>query len=211
MAADEALLRNAAGMALLRNYAWKEPSWSMGCLQPVADLAKQRAEGRPLVRRLTGGGAVSHGPGELTFSLIVPASHPMAAFAHGLEDRYKLIHGTVAAALRDLGIEATLVGPEARAAALGGHCFENPVRGDVVDASGRKLAGGAQRRTREGVLHQGSIACDDPGLAGALAHRFAGWEEGALSTLRTTDLVAEESVGRLVSERYELLEWLERR
>ena len=36
-------------------------------------------------------------------------------------------------------------------------CFQNPVAGDVV-ADGRKLAGGAQRRTKWGMLHQGSIA-----------------------------------------------------
>ncbi|HVM62680.1 MAG TPA: hypothetical protein VMV72_17595 [Verrucomicrobiae bacterium] len=36
-------------------------------------------------------------------------------------------------------------------------CFQKPVQGDVM-ADGRKLAGGAQRRTRWGMLHQGSIA-----------------------------------------------------
>jgi lipoate-protein ligase A len=36
-------------------------------------------------------------------------------------------------------------------------CFQKPVHGDVV-ADGRKLAGGAQRRTKFGMLHQGSIA-----------------------------------------------------
>jgi lipoate-protein ligase A len=35
-------------------------------------------------------------------------------------------------------------------------CFQKPVRGDVV-TDGRKLAGGAQRRTKSGMLHQGSI------------------------------------------------------
>jgi lipoate-protein ligase A len=36
-------------------------------------------------------------------------------------------------------------------------CFQKPVHGDVV-LDGQKLAGGAQRRTRCGMLHQGSIA-----------------------------------------------------
>ena len=36
-------------------------------------------------------------------------------------------------------------------------CFQNPVAGDVI-AGGRKLAGAAQRRTKWGMLHQGSIA-----------------------------------------------------
>ena len=36
-------------------------------------------------------------------------------------------------------------------------CFQKPDRGDVV-VDGRKLAGAAQRRTKWGLLHQGSIA-----------------------------------------------------
>lgn len=38
----------------------------------------------------------------------------------------------------------------------GRECFEAPVMHDVVVA-GRKAAGGAQRRTKRGLLHQGSI------------------------------------------------------
>jgi lipoate-protein ligase A len=40
-------------------------------------------------------------------------------------------------------------------------CFQRPVHGDVV-IDGRKLAGGAQRRAKSGMLHQGSIAAKLP-------------------------------------------------
>jgi lipoate-protein ligase A len=36
------------------------------------------------------------------------------------------------------------------------NCFSNPVRADVM-LDGRKIAGAAQRRTRRGLLQQGSI------------------------------------------------------
>ena len=36
------------------------------------------------------------------------------------------------------------------------NCFANPVRADVM-MDGRKIAGAAQRRTRRGLLQQGSI------------------------------------------------------
>ena len=49
-------------------------------------------------------------------------------------------------------------------------CFANPVRTDVMIDS-RKIAGAAQRRTRAGLLHQGSIQHVD--LANGLAEQFA--------------------------------------
>src|SRR5437667_12195247 len=49
-------------------------------------------------------------------------------------------------------------------------CFANPVRADVL-VDGRKVAGAAQRRTRSGLLHQGSIQRVD--LGAEFAQRFA--------------------------------------
>jgi lipoate-protein ligase A len=49
-------------------------------------------------------------------------------------------------------------------------CFANPVSADVMIDS-RKIAGAAQRRTRAGLLHQGSIQHVD--LGNGLAERFA--------------------------------------
>ena len=49
-------------------------------------------------------------------------------------------------------------------------CFANPVRADVL-SNGRKVAGAAQRRTRHGLLQQGSIQNIDFG--NGLADRFA--------------------------------------
>jgi len=48
-----------------------------------------------------------------------------------------------------------------------GDVFANPVVADVIE-SGRKIAGAAQRRTRGGLLHQGSIQ------RGGLRQAFAG-------------------------------------
>jgi lipoate-protein ligase A len=49
-------------------------------------------------------------------------------------------------------------------------CFANPVRADVM-VDRRKIAGAAQRRTRRGLLHQGSIQGVD--LENGLSERFA--------------------------------------
>jgi len=59
-------------------------------------------------------------------------------------------------------------GPQGRG--YSSHCFANPVRADVI-VNGRKVAGAAQRRTRAGLLHQGSI--QDVDFGNGLAERFA--------------------------------------
>jgi len=41
---------------------------------------------------------------------------------------------------------------------IGAPCFVSPVREDLIhEQSGQKIAGAGQRRTREGIIHQGSI------------------------------------------------------
>ena len=39
----------------------------------------------------------------------------------------------------------------------GAACFSNPVAYDLTNMSGDKVAGAGQRRTRHGLLHQGSL------------------------------------------------------
>jgi lipoate-protein ligase A len=91
-----------------------------------------------------------------------------------------MIHGALAEALVAEGIDARLsLGERQTGAAL---CFHNPVGHDLVDGAGRKLAGAGQRRTKSGLLHQGSVglpcaelACES--RAKQLAMALAGqWE-----------------------------------
>ena len=39
-------------------------------------------------------------------------------------------------------------------------CFVSPSPNDVIANNGAKLAGAAQRRTRKGILHQGSVSLE---------------------------------------------------
>ena len=54
------------------------------------------------------------------------------------------------------GVDPGGIALSKHAAASGYNCFANPVRADVM-MDGRKIAGAAQRRTRRGLLQQGSI------------------------------------------------------
>ncbi len=164
MALDEAIFESADRPAL-RVYTWAGPCATFGYGQSLAGAAG-RANGLPLVRRWTGGGLVPH-DGDWTFSLAVPAGEPAAALRPA--DAYCALHEAVVRALREAGVTAELSPGDAQADP--GACFVAPVRHDVVGGFGDKLCGGAQRRTRRGFLHQGSVRV--PGLPGDFPGRFA--------------------------------------
>jgi lipoate-protein ligase A len=86
-------------------------------------------------------------------------------------------------------------------------CFANPVSADVMIES-RKIAGAAQRRTRAGLLHQGSIQHVE--LGNGLAERFA----SELSNVRSEKLLDKswlERAGKIAAQKYATQNWLQRR
>ena len=161
MAIDEALLETAT-VPTIRFYGWRSPALSFGYFGKFSDVAIHAAE-RDLVRRWTGGGIVFHGE-DLTYSIVIPASDP--AFDESSIAIYERIHRALADALNAMGERAVVaggVGPggvalskHAAISVPGNNCFANPVCADVM-VDGRKVAGAAQRRTRRGLLQQGSI------------------------------------------------------
>ena len=161
MAIDEALLETAV-VPTIRFYRWRSPALSFGYFGKFSDVAIYAAE-RDLVRRWTGGGVVFHGD-DLTYSIVIPASD--AVFDESSIAIYEKIHCALCGALVKTGQRAVVAGgvdpggfsAATRAAvnASGYNCFANPVRADVM-MDGRKIAGAAQRRTRRGLLQQGSI------------------------------------------------------
>ncbi|CAN5531237.1 lipoate--protein ligase family protein [soil metagenome] len=199
MATDEALLEQVT-IPTMRFYGWRRPSLSFGYFGKFADLAAER-EDRDLVRRWTGGGSVLHGE-DLTYSLVTPASESAAAL--GPTTIYAALHGAIRDALRRVGEEAELAA--AAAPKVSDACFANPVRDDVM-LLGRKVAGAAQRRTRGGFLHQGSIQV--PGLNESFRERFA-------AALAPTVQLAEiplsvlKRATELAAEKYRTEEWLNR-
>ena len=159
MAIDEALLETAV-VPSIRFYHWRSPALSFGYFGKFSDVAIYAAE-RDLVRRWTGGGIVFHGD-DLTYSIVIPESDPV--FDESSIAIYEKIHRALCAALVKTGQRAVVaVDPAGFSAATraavnasGYNCFANPVRADVM-MDGRKIAGAAQRRTRRGLLQQGSI------------------------------------------------------
>jgi lipoyl(octanoyl) transferase len=168
MAVDEVLLDWAAHEqgCWLRLYRWTPATLSLGYFQPDSGRAEHPASRNcPVVRRLTGGGAILHDD-ELTYSLVIPAGHPLAAHRDRL---YQAVHLALADALAEMGVKAGLwpafrpgEGPEPFL------CFQRRAPGDLV-AGQTKIAGSAQRRRRGAVLQHGSILLGRSPLAPELA------------------------------------------
>ena len=200
MAVDEALLGTATHPTL-RSYRWRKPALSFGYFGAFAEVADQQSQ-REIVRRWTGGGVVPHG-NDLTYSVIIPAGHPF--FSRSSLAIYSALHDAIRQALKENGIEATLA--HSASPKVSEICFANAVRSDVI-SEGRKIAGAAQRRTRQGLLHQGSIqSAQLPHLfindfARALCDRF---EHQALST----ELI--DRATTIAQAKYGTVEWLMRR
>lgn len=160
MAIDEALLAGVGETAILRVYRWARPAVSFGVFEEFVPV-RARFPRHEWVRRWTGGGVVEHGE-DVTYSLIAARSCPWAAGR--AEESYRLVHQAIAETIPGAEIAGE------KAPKVSQACFENPVRHDLLLA-GRKLGGAAQRRTRRGLLHQGSIraAVDGRRLAEAMA------------------------------------------
>lgn len=200
MAIDEALLETAR-IPSIRFYRWSSPALSFGYFENFGRVAHCATE-RDLVRRWTGGGIVLHG-NDLTYAIIVPREN--AVFSESPMSIYEKTHGAIQRALRRNGANAELASnilPKTSAA-----CFENPVRWDVV-LDGEKVAGAAQRRTRRGLLQQGSIqnVDIDNGLAGRFANELA-----ETLTEQTFDTALIRRAQEIASQKYGTSAWLRRR
>jgi lipoate-protein ligase A len=212
MSIDEALLESAS-IPTIRVYRWHSPALSFGYFGKFSDVAIHAVE-RALVRRWTGGGIVFHGD-DLTYSIVIPASD--RTFDESSIALYERIHHALADALNGVGKRAVVTGgvdpggialsKHAAVNASGHNCFANPVRADVM-MDGRKIAGAAQRRTRRGLLQQGSI--QGIPTKSDLAPKFA----QALSVNCTEFVINEQILQRaqeLAQQKYGTESWLRKR
>jgi lipoyl(octanoyl) transferase len=152
MALDEALLEAMPrlGRPVLRFYGWTERAASFGYFQKHAEVQRATAL-RPLVRRPTGGGIVPHAA-DWTYSLVFPAGGQW--YSLKATESYQRVHEWLQSAFAKLGVPAELAPFPIKAQA--GQCFVGREQSDLL-WHGHKIAGAAQRRTRAGLLIQGSV------------------------------------------------------
>jgi lipoate-protein ligase A len=173
MALDEALLESLPLLSrpILRFYGWNEPAASFGYFQKHAEIQRLTPL-RPLVRRPTAGGLVPH-DADWTYSLAFPVGHDWYELA--AIESYRRVHAWLQAAFALLAVPTELA-PSAHKA-VGGLCFVGHEQFDLL-RQGRKIAGAAQRRRRDGLLIQGSVQPPPQGLA------RADWQRAMLEAQR---------------------------
>lgn len=157
---DEKLLSelDPDGSPILHLYRWNGPCATYGYfIDPSKhlNLDKIQKNRLTLARRPTGGGIVFH-IWDLAFSFLMPASHPR--FAKSALDNYRFVNEAVKESMQDfLQLRDPLELLPADYSGPSHFCMAKPTIYDVVH-QGRKIAGAAQRRRKNGYLHQGTIS-----------------------------------------------------
>ena len=139
---------------ILRFYRFSEPSITIGFHQKLETLKSELAQEDkiPIVRRPTGGRAILHSD-ELTYSVIIPKTHPITSLS--ITQSYGLISAALLNGLRFLGIDAAFL-PGDRGYINSASCFASSSRYEIA-AGGKKFIGSAQKRDKGALLQQGSI------------------------------------------------------
>ena len=162
MAIDEFLMesqKDPESLPTLRFYRWSEPAYSIGYFQNISEVTKRfRRAGKeiPVVRRLTGGGIVSHGD-DLTLSLALKESN--FRFLKEVKTSYLKINEAIREGL--LRSYAGLDYADCRSVPSGRAgkdliCFDKSSCYDLLLA-GKKVVGASQRRRDNALLHQSTI------------------------------------------------------
>lgn len=152
MAVDETLLER--GQPVVRLYGWEPGCVTLGYPQDEDTVDREAIEGRGLdvARRPTGGGSIYHAPTEVTYGVVLPSDWP--GLPGDLFEDYRYLSRAVLDTLDELGLDASFK------RAQGGRrdfCYLREAGVSIVDGEGRKISGGAQRRTKDAVLQHGTV------------------------------------------------------
>jgi lipoate-protein ligase A len=166
MQKDHDLLESLADQPkpILHLYRWKNPSITYGHfikIEKLLQLDVLKELHIDLAKRPTGGGVILH-VYDLAFSFLLPASSPF--FSVDPLKNYQFVHQIVFKALKEYLQEHALAfldeNPQDLTLAAN-FCMAKPTIYDLMVGS-KKIVGAAQRKKKNGYLHQGSIAIEQP-------------------------------------------------
>lgn len=176
--------------ASLHFYEWEAPSITYGYFntpQQHLNLNSLESHGFQLARRPTGGGIIFHSF-DFAFSVLLSSLHPR--FSINTIENYAIINKIILNVVQEFTptdfkielhpcckgvdnislishdktpeLQKKILAPESKMVTTSSaFCMAKPTVYDVV-IQNRKIAGGAQRRTKAGFLHQASIALTLP-------------------------------------------------
>lgn len=155
-----------SGNPILHLYDWKKLSLTYGHFakpEKLLDFEGIKKHHIDHARRVTGGGVTLHFS-DLAFSFFMPIEHPL--FSENTLENYAFVNKQVIAALRAFIKEEKLgyfeecdVTHDERSF----FCMAKPTRYDVM-IEGKKVGGAAQRKTKRGYLHHGTLSLAAPNL-----------------------------------------------
>ncbi len=140
-------------------YDFIKPSFTFGVFVNPKELMNEQLYSQEFdfSKRPTGGGVLFH-CWDFAFSCFVPKNHP--GYLEDVMDSYKYINDRVSFALDEYtkgGFTLQPVTVEPMDEHCKHFCFAKPTMYDIMCGE-KKLAGAAQRRKKNGYLHQGSIS-----------------------------------------------------
>lgn len=196
MAIDEAVMY-ARGLGAapdtVRLYIFSPSAITIGYFQSLSatvDIELARKLGIPVVRRISGGGAVYHDEfGEITYSVVLPEENVPRDF----EESFRYLTEAVVRAARKLGLPAKYV----------------PLNDVVI--GGRKISGQAQARKKGVVLQHGTFmyATDVERLASLLTPPAAKLADKGISSIKERVITASQYLKRRVNKEEVLRAFIE--
>ncbi len=167
---DGELLKTLVPTALpiLHLYDWTCPSLTYGFFarpERLLNLEAVERHGFDLARRPTGGGVVFH-VWDLAFSVLIPSGSSL--FSQNTLDNYELINQVIFSVVQDFVGKNSVMSLTPHDFMMKNpqqafFCMARPTKYDLVVGK-KKIAGAAQRKMKQGFLHQGTIALQFPDL-----------------------------------------------
>ncbi len=150
---------------VLHFYDWQGDCLTYGYFtnpENLLDLAAIKQHHIKMARRPTGGGVIFHLT-DFAFSVLIPASHPN--FSINSLDNYGYINSKISQAISHFSnqrVQADLWKADICCeSSKTQFCMSHPTQYDLV-VQGKKVGGAAQRKTKWGFLHQGSLSLAFP-------------------------------------------------
>ncbi len=140
----------------MRAYQWRQKSCTYGYFikpEDHIDCDKAREYGFDLACRPTGGGMLFHYH-DFSYTVAVPKTHPR--FSDNVLANYHFVNTAlwkaVSCVIPGLSVcESSMASPP-----FAQFCMATATKYDLL-VDGKKIAGSAQRKTKEGFVHQGSL------------------------------------------------------
>lgn len=161
MAIDEYLINYyiLTKIPVLRLYSWDPAGISIGKNQDINTINLEAClkDNVPVVRRMTGGGAIFHDK-ELTYSLVC-SENDISDEKVSVKESFELLNSFILKMYEKLGLKAQFAkyinktgNPSARAP----HCFSDNEEYDII-INNKKIGGNAQYRRKKIIFQHGSI------------------------------------------------------